>query len=85
MGALTDSVLGLALADLARWRSQGRDVQVSLNVGAEVLSATSFLPALEHRLDQHALPPGALCLEVTESEVRARTAGRCWRRSAPPA
>ena len=69
MGALTDVVLGIALADLARWHAEGRDVQVSVNAGAEVLGATSLLPALEHRLAEHGLAPGALCLELTESEV----------------
>jgi EAL domain-containing protein (putative c-di-GMP-specific phosphodiesterase class I) len=69
MGALTDVVLGIALGDLARWHGEGRDVQVSVNVGAEVLAAASFLPALEHRLGDAGLAPGALCLELTESEV----------------
>ena len=69
MGAMTDAVLDLALADLACWHGEGRDVQVSVNVGAEVLAATSFLPALEHRLAELGLAPTALCLELTESEV----------------
>ena len=69
MGALTDAVLRTALADLSRWRGEGRDVQVSVNVGAEVLAATAFLPTLQRRLREHGLPPHALCLELTESEV----------------
>jgi EAL domain-containing protein (putative c-di-GMP-specific phosphodiesterase class I) len=69
MGALTDAVLDLALVDLARWHDDGRDVQVSVNIGAEVLAEPAFLPALQRRLAEHALAPGALCLELTESEV----------------
>ena len=69
MAALTDAVLDVALGDLARWRDHGRDVQVSVNVGAEVLAGTTFLPALQRRLAVDGLPPGALCLELTESEV----------------
>jgi diguanylate cyclase (GGDEF)-like protein len=69
MGGLTDAVLGIALDDLVRWRDEGRQVQVSVNVGAEVLADRSFLPRLEGRLDERALAPGALCLELTESEV----------------
>jgi EAL domain-containing protein (putative c-di-GMP-specific phosphodiesterase class I) len=69
MGPLTDTVLDLALDDLSRWLGEGRDVQVSVNVGAEVLAATGFLPALERRLSVRGLPPAALCLELTESEV----------------
>jgi diguanylate cyclase (GGDEF)-like protein len=69
MGALTDAVLGIALADLAHWCHEGRDVQVSVNVGAEVLAEPAFLPVLERQLGERALAPGALCLELTESEV----------------
>ena len=69
MGALTDAVLDVALADLARWRADGLDVQVSVNVGAEVLAASAFLPTLEHRLAERGLLPAVLCLELTESEV----------------
>ena len=69
MGSLTDVVVGLALADLARWRDDHRQVQVSVNVGAEVLAAPGLLSALVQRLRDHGLAPGALCLELTESEV----------------
>jgi diguanylate cyclase (GGDEF)-like protein len=69
MSALTDAVLRMALSDVARWRADGRDVQVSVNVGAEVLAATAFLPTLQRRIDEHVLPPSAVCLELTESEV----------------
>jgi EAL domain-containing protein (putative c-di-GMP-specific phosphodiesterase class I) len=69
MGVLTDAVLRMALEDLSRWRQEGRDVQASVNVGAEVLAASAFLPTLQRRLHEHCLPSGALCLELTESEV----------------
>ena len=66
---LTDIVLGLALADVARWRDAGREVQVSVNIGAEVLGETDFLPDLVGRLQRQGLPPSCLCLELTESEI----------------
>ena len=69
MGELTQVVLGLALTDLARWRDAALDVQVSVNVGAEVLGAAAFLPDVAAQLQARALPPSALCLELTESEV----------------
>ena len=71
MGELTQVVLALALDDLRRWRGQGLDVQVSVNVGAEVLADPSFLAGVARRLRDHGLPPSALCLELTESEVLA--------------
>ena len=69
MGALTDAVLRLVLADVVLWQSDGRDVQASVNVGAEVLGATAFLPTLQRRLGEHGLTPSAVCLELTESEA----------------
>ena len=69
MATLTDVVLALVLADLARWGASSRSVQVSVNVGAEVLAAPAFLPTLQRRSGDHGLAPGALCLELTESEV----------------
>jgi EAL domain-containing protein (putative c-di-GMP-specific phosphodiesterase class I) len=74
----------MALADLSRWRQEGRDVQASVNVGAEVLAAGAFLPTLQRRLREHDLPPGALCLELTESEVLSPEGRRCSRRCARP-
>ena len=69
MAELTQVVLALALADLGRWRDEGRDAQVAVNVGAEVLGAPDFLPGLAGALDARGLPPSALCLELSESEV----------------
>jgi EAL domain-containing protein (putative c-di-GMP-specific phosphodiesterase class I) len=53
----------------ARWRQEGRDVQASVNVGAEVLAAGAFLPTLQRRLREQACRRARLCLELTESEV----------------
>ncbi|MGY2065775.1 putative bifunctional diguanylate cyclase/phosphodiesterase [Blastococcus sp. SYSU DS0619] len=67
MGAVTEEVLGQAVAQAAAWRSRGLDLRMSVN-----LSASNLLDAaLPHRvaalLDAHGLPPAALVLEVTES------------------
>ncbi len=66
---LSAQVLDLALRDTARWRAQGTDLQVSVNVGADVLASPGFVPLVLDLLDVHGVPPHGLCLELTESEV----------------
>jgi diguanylate cyclase (GGDEF)-like protein len=71
MSELTDAVLDLALADMAEWRRAGLDVQVSVNVTADVMARAGFLDDLRRRLGQQDLPASSLCLELTESELLA--------------
>ena len=68
MSALTDVVVGLALADLARWRDEHRDVQVSVNVGAEVLAA----PGVPARARAPAARPRAGSRRRCASSSRSR-------------
>ncbi len=86
---LSAQVLDLALRHTARWRAQGTDLQVSVNVGADVLASPGFVPLVLDLLDVHGVPPHGLCLELTESEVltaegpgllaEVRRAGSRWR------
>ncbi|HEX4018596.1 MAG TPA: EAL domain-containing protein [Frankiaceae bacterium] len=71
MTELTDTVLDVALADVADWRERDLDVQVSVNVTADVMGRSGFLVDLRDRLQEHDLQPSALCLELTESELLA--------------
>jgi EAL domain-containing protein (putative c-di-GMP-specific phosphodiesterase class I) len=56
---------------VARWRRQHphRDFNVAVNVSARQLSYQSFVPELIAILDGAGVPPGAVCLEVTESAL----------------
>jgi EAL domain-containing protein (putative c-di-GMP-specific phosphodiesterase class I) len=69
IGPLTWYVLDVAAAQCARWREQGLDLQVSVNLSARTITD----PALPHRvrdaLSRHGLPASALELELTESAV----------------
>jgi diguanylate cyclase (GGDEF)-like protein len=71
MTELTDAVLDVALADVAGWSQRELDVQVSVNVTADVMGRPRFVADLRDRLEEHGLPPSALCLELTESELLA--------------
>ena len=71
MTELTDAVLDVALADVADWHERRLDVQVSVNVTADVMGRSGFLVDLRERLQEHELAPSSLCLELTESELLA--------------
>jgi diguanylate cyclase (GGDEF)-like protein/PAS domain S-box-containing protein len=73
-------VIDEACRQLAVWRAQGLAVpQVSVNVSALQLRDDGLVQILREALDRHALPPGAVELELTESTLMdhaERTLGR---------
>jgi EAL domain-containing protein (putative c-di-GMP-specific phosphodiesterase class I) len=64
-------VLGSACAQLARWRSLGLDVEMSVNVAGEQASQPHFAELVGEALAAHGCPPDRLVLELTESTVLA--------------
>jgi diguanylate cyclase (GGDEF)-like protein len=66
MPQLTEYVLETALAQIARWRAQGLDVPVAVNVSPRDVHTPGFAGAVAARLARHRVPPGALQLEITE-------------------
>ncbi|MCA1219147.1 putative bifunctional diguanylate cyclase/phosphodiesterase [Streptomyces sp. 8L] len=66
MPHLTEYVLETALAQVARWRSQGLMVPVAVNVSPRDVHTPGFAGAVAARLARHGVPPGALQLEITE-------------------
>ncbi|RBY94363.1 hypothetical protein DQ244_03310 [Blastococcus sp. TBT05-19] len=67
IGALTDAVLGQALAACRRWRDEGLDLTVAVNLSVRGLFDAGLadrIAALLHYLD---LPASCLELEITES------------------
>jgi len=68
---LTEFVLDEALAQLARWRSDGLDLTVAVNVSARVLHDTDFPALVALMLADHDIPGQRLVLELTESMIMA--------------
>jgi EAL domain-containing protein (putative c-di-GMP-specific phosphodiesterase class I)/GGDEF domain-containing protein len=62
-------VLKEALTQLAAWRSNGLDLQVSVNLSVANLRETDLATRVEDELARLSLPPSCLELEVTESAV----------------
>ena len=69
MRPLTNLVLDRALMQCARWRDEGSDVTISVNVSAREIQDTTFTSLVRERLTEHAVPPSALILEITETTL----------------
>ena len=81
---LTLHVLDGALRDALRWRGQGHDMVVAVNVSATLLLDEAFVGLLRRRLEQAPLPVESVTIEVTESAAmgdpaRAIAALESWR------
>ncbi|MEU3840720.1 EAL domain-containing protein [Streptomyces sp. NPDC028635] len=66
MPHLTEYVLDTALAQVARWRSQGLFVPVAVNVSPRDVHTPGFAGSVAARLARHGVPAGSLQLEITE-------------------
>jgi diguanylate cyclase (GGDEF)-like protein len=69
MRPLTAFVLDQALRQCARWRAEGRDLSVSINVSATNILDAGFTDLIRDHLSRHQLPAGALVVEITETTV----------------
>jgi diguanylate cyclase (GGDEF)-like protein len=67
MRPLTLHVLRTALADLARWRADGLDLHVAVNLAVQNLLDLRTPAQVGELLAVHGLAPSVLTLEVTES------------------
>lgn len=66
MPQLTEYVLEKALAQVARWRKEGLDVPVAVNVSPRDVHTPGFAGSVAARLARHGVPPASLQLEITE-------------------
>ncbi|SEJ59771.1 putative bifunctional diguanylate cyclase/phosphodiesterase [Demequina mangrovi] len=66
---LTELVLDIALADLARWRAGCTDVRLAVNLSARHLADLSIVAMVSNSLARHDVPASALVLEVTETAI----------------
>jgi diguanylate cyclase (GGDEF)-like protein len=69
MWPLTTWVLNEALAQCAKWRTEGRVMAVSVNVATTDLVETGFIALIEELLARYELPSEALVIEITEETV----------------
>ncbi len=69
MRPLTAWVLREALAQCARWRAEGHDVAISVNISTSNLLDIGFTDLVGSLLERHGLPPEALVLEMTETSI----------------
>ncbi len=82
MRQLTDHVLETALAQGARWRSEGLDIGVAVNVSASTLLEAGWADAVTAALERWSTPPARLRIEITEDALlvdqeRALAVVRC--------
>ena len=66
---LTILVLDRAVAACARWRAEGLDIPISVNLSARSLLDTELPAAVAAALSRYNLPSKSLTLEITESIV----------------
>jgi len=71
MRRMTEFVLRQAIDQCARWRAQGHDVSVSVNLSASNLLDADLPRRILSLLGRFCLPPDALVLEITETTVMA--------------
>jgi EAL domain-containing protein (putative c-di-GMP-specific phosphodiesterase class I) len=69
IGALTDWVLGEAAGQLARWLTEGLQLQVAVNVSMDNLGAAGFAQRASRIARDAGVSPVDMTLEVTESRA----------------
>ncbi|NMF96063.1 EAL domain-containing protein [Aromatoleum toluolicum] len=68
--SINDIVMAKVLAQIALWRMRGlAPPRISINVAAQQLREPGFVEQLCRRLDERAVPAGAICLELTEGTL----------------
>ncbi|MET1754952.1 EAL domain-containing protein [Novosphingobium sp. RD2P27] len=74
IGPTTKWVLDAALAQLAKWRAAGVELQLSINISAVNLHDRDFAQQVQLHLFRHHVRPEWVELEVTESAVMGNVA-----------
>jgi diguanylate cyclase (GGDEF)-like protein/PAS domain S-box-containing protein len=66
---LTEFTLREAMSQAARWRRDGLELRVAVNLSARMLHDPDLAPRLANLLATSSVPPAALEVEITESAV----------------
>ncbi len=74
MGALTRSVLRLALRQCREWRCTGRHLKIGVNLSMSNLAEPDLMETVLELLRAHDVPPDCLRVELTESAVMSEHA-----------
>jgi diguanylate cyclase (GGDEF)-like protein len=69
MRPLTTLVIDQALTQCARWRAEGQNLAVAINVSATNILDADFTDVIRRQLHRHQLPPSALVVEITETTL----------------
>ncbi len=69
IGELTTRVLDRAVGECARWRAEGRELTVAVNLSVRNLHDLLLPGVISRTLDRYSVPAGALQLEITESMI----------------
>ncbi len=69
IGPLTRHVLERSISECARWRRDGRDLSVAVNLSVRNLLDRDLPTLIERMLASHELPATALRVELTESMI----------------
>jgi diguanylate cyclase (GGDEF)-like protein len=69
---LNRAVMSEAAAQLHRWRSAGKELDVAVNISASSFRDSAFLSDIVHILDRIETPPTGLVIEITEAALLTR-------------
>ncbi|MCO5978200.1 putative bifunctional diguanylate cyclase/phosphodiesterase [Ideonella oryzae] len=78
IGQLGDWVTEEACRQLAEWRSQGLRMRAAINMSAHQLRQDSLLPRLKQAMENHAIDPSQLTIEIIESVLMDDAAVRSF-------
>lgn len=70
--SFTRWVLDTAMGQLARWRAQGIDVTMALNISSRNLDEQGFVDHVRQVCERHGVPPNKLHVECTETAVMTK-------------
>ncbi|GIG23710.1 hypothetical protein Cch01nite_44340 [Cellulomonas chitinilytica] len=68
---VTRFALSQAVAQLARWRDEGRVTPVAVNLSAHDVTSSTVVDVIEGLLERHGVPPELLEVEITETALVA--------------
>ncbi len=66
---LTDAVMKTAFEAASRWRQDGRDLSMSINVSGRDIESGTIAERVERQIWAYDLSPASLCLEITEEAL----------------
>ncbi len=69
IGALTEEIINIAVAQSQKWQASGFSTVISVNVSADNITSLSLPEQLISLTNQHEIAPEAFALEITETSV----------------